>query len=153
MDDLARREVQKCALASHRITFEHRRDPVKINGKLPEAARLDISHTRPIPPSATRPRVQRRNAGALRCRKVQTWRHARHFCCALAHLPEPPIEIVVSTSAEVATTRWQVTGEISRPHRSGRELDKIDQNELRELITDSWLIKAPAKLRRQFDEQ
>ena len=32
-------------------------------------------------------------------------------------------------------------------------LDKIDHDELRELITDSWLIKAPAKLRRQFEAQ
>ena len=32
-------------------------------------------------------------------------------------------------------------------------LDKIDQKELRELITDSWLIKAPAKLRREFKAQ
>jgi hypothetical protein len=31
--------------------------------------------------------------------------------------------------------------------------EKIDQGELRELITDSWLIKAPAKLRRQFESQ
>jgi hypothetical protein len=29
-------------------------------------------------------------------------------------------------------------------------LDKIDHDELRELITDSWLIKAPPKLRRQL---
>jgi hypothetical protein len=58
MNDLARRQVQKCALASHRITFEDRRDPVKINGKLPEAARIDIGHAQPNPPSATRARVQ-----------------------------------------------------------------------------------------------
>jgi hypothetical protein len=32
-------------------------------------------------------------------------------------------------------------------------LDKIDHDELRELITDSWLIKAPPKLRRQFEAQ
>jgi hypothetical protein len=32
-------------------------------------------------------------------------------------------------------------------------LDKIDHDELRELITDSWLIKAPPKLRRQFENQ
>ena len=32
-------------------------------------------------------------------------------------------------------------------------LDKIDLNELRELITDSWRIKAPPKLRRQFEAQ
>ena len=32
-------------------------------------------------------------------------------------------------------------------------LDKIDHDELRELITDSWLIKAPPKLRRQFEDQ
>ena len=32
-------------------------------------------------------------------------------------------------------------------------LDKIDHDELRELITDSWLIKAPPRLRRQFDSQ
>ena len=31
------------------------------------------------------------------------------------------------------------------------DLDKIDRDELRELITDSWLIKAPPKLRRQFE--
>jgi hypothetical protein len=49
MDDLARRQIQKCALASHRITFEHRRDPVKINGKFPEAACLDIGHSQPNP--------------------------------------------------------------------------------------------------------
>jgi hypothetical protein len=33
------------------------------------------------------------------------------------------------------------------------DLDKIDRNELRELITDSWLIKAPPKLRRQLEAQ
>jgi hypothetical protein len=33
------------------------------------------------------------------------------------------------------------------------DLDKIDHDELRELITDSWLIKAPPKLRRQFESQ
>lgn len=32
-------------------------------------------------------------------------------------------------------------------------LDKIDHGELRELITDSWLIKAPPKLRRQLETQ
>ena len=31
--------------------------------------------------------------------------------------------------------------------------NKIDHDELRELITDSWLIKAPPRLRRQFDSQ
>ena len=44
------------------------------------------------------------------------------------------------------------------PHYDGYpvvlvNLDKIDHDELRELITDSWLIKAPAKLRRQFEAQ
>jgi hypothetical protein len=33
------------------------------------------------------------------------------------------------------------------------DLDKIDHDELRELITDSWLIKAPPKLRRQLETQ
>ncbi len=33
------------------------------------------------------------------------------------------------------------------------DLDKIDRNELRELITDSWLIKAPPRLRREFEAQ
>lgn len=33
------------------------------------------------------------------------------------------------------------------------DLDKIDHDELRELITDSWLIKAPPKLRRRFEGQ
>jgi hypothetical protein len=32
-------------------------------------------------------------------------------------------------------------------------LENIDHDELRELITDSWLIKAPPKLRRQLDIQ
>jgi hypothetical protein len=32
-------------------------------------------------------------------------------------------------------------------------LAKIDHDELRELITDSWLIKAPPKLRRQLEIQ
>jgi hypothetical protein len=32
-------------------------------------------------------------------------------------------------------------------------LDKVDHDELRELITDSWMIKAPPKLRRQFESQ
>jgi hypothetical protein len=32
-------------------------------------------------------------------------------------------------------------------------LDSIDRDELRELITDSWLIKAPPKLRRQLEIQ
>jgi hypothetical protein len=32
-------------------------------------------------------------------------------------------------------------------------LEKVDHDELRELITESWLIKAPAKLRRQFEAQ
>jgi hypothetical protein len=44
------------------------------------------------------------------------------------------------------------------PHYDGYpvvlvNLDKIDHDELRELITDSWLIKAPPKLRRQFEAQ
>jgi hypothetical protein len=44
------------------------------------------------------------------------------------------------------------------PHYDGYpvilvNLDKIDQNELRELITDSWLIKAPSKLRREFQAE
>jgi hypothetical protein len=44
------------------------------------------------------------------------------------------------------------------PHYEGYpvvlvNLDKIDHDELRELITDSWLIKAPPKLRRQFEDQ
>ena len=44
------------------------------------------------------------------------------------------------------------------PHYDGYpivlvNLDKIDHDELRELITDSWLIKAPPKLRRQFESQ
>ena len=32
-------------------------------------------------------------------------------------------------------------------------LDKIDQKELRESITDSWLIKGPPKLRCEFEVQ
>jgi hypothetical protein len=32
-------------------------------------------------------------------------------------------------------------------------LDNIDHDELRELITGSWLIKAPPKLRRQLEDQ
>ncbi|HET9780102.1 MAG TPA: MmcQ/YjbR family DNA-binding protein [Propionibacteriaceae bacterium] len=32
-------------------------------------------------------------------------------------------------------------------------LDVVDHDELRELITDSWLIKAPPRLRRQFEGQ
>ena len=32
-------------------------------------------------------------------------------------------------------------------------LDNIDHEELRELIIDSWMIKAPAKLRRQLEAQ
>jgi hypothetical protein len=32
-------------------------------------------------------------------------------------------------------------------------LDSIDRDELRELITNSWLIKAPPKLRRQLEIQ
>jgi hypothetical protein len=44
------------------------------------------------------------------------------------------------------------------PHYDGYpvvlvNLDKIDQDELRELITDSWMIKASPKLRRQFEDQ
>jgi len=44
------------------------------------------------------------------------------------------------------------------PHYEGSpivlvNLDKVDLAELRELITDSWLIKAPPKLRRQFEAQ
>jgi len=44
------------------------------------------------------------------------------------------------------------------PHYDGYpivlvNLDKIDHHELRELITDSWLIKALPKLRRQFEDQ
>ena len=33
------------------------------------------------------------------------------------------------------------------------DLDKIDRDELRELITDSWLVKAPPKLRREFERR
>jgi hypothetical protein len=32
-------------------------------------------------------------------------------------------------------------------------LEEVDLEELRELITDSWLIKAPPKLRRQLEDQ
>ena len=32
-------------------------------------------------------------------------------------------------------------------------LDEVDHDELRELIIDSWLIKAPPRLRRQFEAQ
>jgi hypothetical protein len=44
------------------------------------------------------------------------------------------------------------------PHYDGYpvvlvNLDKVDPEELRELIIDSWLIKAPPKLRRQFQAQ
>jgi hypothetical protein len=44
------------------------------------------------------------------------------------------------------------------PHYDGYpvvlvDLNKIDHDELRELITDSWLIKAPPKLRGQFESQ
>jgi hypothetical protein len=44
------------------------------------------------------------------------------------------------------------------PHYDGYpvvlvDLNKIDHDELCELITDSWLIKAPPKLRRQFESQ
>ena len=44
------------------------------------------------------------------------------------------------------------------PHYDGYpavlvNLAKVDHDELRELITESWLIKAPAKLRRQFEAQ
>jgi hypothetical protein len=47
---------------------------------------------------------------------------------------------------------------LTTPHYDGYpavlvDLDKIDHDELRELITDSWLIKAPPKLRRQFEGQ
>jgi hypothetical protein len=44
------------------------------------------------------------------------------------------------------------------PHYDGSpivlvNLEKIDHEELRELITDSWLIKAPPRLRREFETQ
>jgi hypothetical protein len=44
------------------------------------------------------------------------------------------------------------------PHYDGYpvvlvNIDKVDHEELRELITDSWLIKAPPKLRREFEAQ
>jgi hypothetical protein len=44
------------------------------------------------------------------------------------------------------------------PHYDGYpivlvNLDKIDHDELRELITDSWLVKAPPKLRREYEAQ
>ena len=44
------------------------------------------------------------------------------------------------------------------PHYDGYpvvlvHLAKIDQDDLRELITDSWLIKAPPKLRKQLESQ
>ena len=32
-------------------------------------------------------------------------------------------------------------------------LDEVDDEELRDLITDSWLIKAPPKLRRRLESQ
>ena len=32
-------------------------------------------------------------------------------------------------------------------------LDEVDHDELRELITDSWLIKAPPRLRRRLEAQ
>ena len=44
------------------------------------------------------------------------------------------------------------------PHYDGYpvvlvNLANVDHEELRELITDSWMIKAPAKLRREFEAQ
>jgi hypothetical protein len=44
------------------------------------------------------------------------------------------------------------------PHYDGYpvvlvDLDNVDHEELRELIIDSWLIKAPPKLRRQLEDQ
>jgi hypothetical protein len=44
------------------------------------------------------------------------------------------------------------------PHYDGYpvvlvNLDKVDHEELRELITDSWMIMAPANLRRQLEVQ
>jgi hypothetical protein len=44
------------------------------------------------------------------------------------------------------------------PHYDGSpivlvNLDKIDHEVLRELITDSWLVKAPSRLRREFETQ
>jgi hypothetical protein len=58
-------------------------------------------------------------------------------------------EALLSTGSEAFFTT---------PHYDGYpvvlvDLDKIDQGELRELITDSWLIKAPPRLRRQFEGQ
>jgi hypothetical protein len=58
-------------------------------------------------------------------------------------------EALLSTGSEAFFTT---------PHYDGYpvvlvDLDKIDQGKLRELITDSWLIKAPPRLRRQFEGQ
>ena len=41
----------------------------------------------------------------------------------------------------------------TRDRPSCWNVDKIDLAELRELITDSWRIKAPPKLRRRFEAQ
>ena len=50
------------------------------------------------------------------------------------------------------------TAFFTTPHYDGWpivlvNLDVVDHDELRELITDSWLIKAPPRLRRQFESQ
>jgi hypothetical protein len=39
------------------------------------------------------------------------------------------------------------------PHYDGWPIVLVNLDELRELITDSWLIKAPPRLRRQFECQ
>jgi hypothetical protein len=47
---------------------------------------------------------------------------------------------------------------LTTPHYDGWpivlvNLDEVDHDELRELITDSWLVKAPPRLRRQVESQ
>ena len=69
--------------------------------------------------------------------------------------------LVVFVSDMGEKKAWLTSGSdafFTTPHYDGWpvvlvDLDKIDPNELRELITDSWLINAPPKLRRQFEAE
>ena len=56
MDDLTGRQIQKPALATYRITLEDGGHQVKINGKFPQTARLDLKH--PAEPSFGHPGVR-----------------------------------------------------------------------------------------------
>jgi hypothetical protein len=85
------------------------------------------------------------------------WR-ARDFCGFGLGPRAASLSFVSDLGEKEALLTGNPDAFFTSPHYDGYpvvlvNLDNIDHDELRELITDSWLIKAPPKLRRQLDIQ